>query len=71
MTRRMVWSSNDIRKMEARESCMRGESWGMWAEVWRSEIQFGICQERDSIRNEHLMIHLILPYIKMERENGS
>ena len=64
----MLWSSNDTRKMEGRAGC-RGEGHGACGlEFGDLGLSLGYAKNEISIRNEHLMIHLILHYIKMEWE---
>ena len=54
------------------EQVARGEGYGACGlKVGDQKFSLGYAEKEMSIRNEHLMIHLILHYIKIERENGS
>lgn len=54
------------------EQVAQGEGHGACGlKVGDQKFSLGYAKKERSIRNEHLMIHLILHYIKMERENGS
>ena len=54
------------------EQVVRGEGHGACGlKVGDQKFSLGYAEKEMSIRNEHLMIHLILHYIKIEWENGS
>lgn len=61
--------SNDIKKVERRAGFKRGGSWGIWLKFGDEELSFRHAEIETSIRNESLIIHFILCYIKMEQQN--